>query len=601
MARASDNRRDRKRNQGPPSGVVAFDRSGGRVTEVVLQGSGDRLRLTARAGSVASSSEMPRVGVASWSRTLVRCRGIKSLPADELVRVLDILGDGELPERVPAWRRACGALPTAGEGRTALLTAWMPGEGDPASDETNTTYATAPAALALAVSLADGCVFASDDAQGVLIVAASGPEGLLVRALRETPGVVGSDEHVEKRLREAAGAVGLHDDAVRSALAASASPWDGRHVGWSPAISEAIERRVEGWPKDASEAASVLLPACAAMLAMSDDAAVRRLAGMRASQPATQESVGQRVDNWLVSRRHVTIACAVFLLVLLFAPLLAAKARETMLSGKVRRAEELSEKYQADARKAAIYEQLNERVWPMTKMLAEVSAAAPVHVVVQSVRMDSTAQIDIEGFVQVTSAGPTLEGPPETLLTQFEAALNKLGTLGAVTVVRREVVGDSVEFQISARVRSATSPGSVPMDYAAIPLAEVLYGEGASNDTTPVVASASPSSSRPRPSGGTRREESEDRAERDDAIESGRSASADRRPSGESGPASVDGVPTAITDDQIAAMDRATLMSEWRVRLSASRDTKNDEATRARLAEEATKLIERFRALGSEG
>jgi hypothetical protein len=42
-------------------------------------------------------------------------------------------------------------------------------------------------------------------------------------------------------------------------------------------------------------------------------------------------------------------------------------------------------------------------------------------------------------------------------------------------------------------------------------------------------------------------------------------------------------------------------MSEWRARLSASRDTKNDEQTRARLAEEATKLIERFRALGSEG
>jgi hypothetical protein len=599
VARASDNKRDRKRNQGPPPGVVAIDRSGGRVMEVVLQGSGERLRLTTRASAVSGSSEMPRVGVAAWGQTLVRCRGIEALPTDELVRVLDILGDGELPERVPAWRRACGALPTAGQNRTALLTAWMPGESEAVSDDA--MYATAPAALGFAVSLADGCVFASDDAQGVLIVAASGPEGLLVRALRETPGVVGGDAHVEKRLREAAGAVGLHDDAVKVALADSVSPWEGRRVGWSPAVGEALEKRVQGWPKDAGEAAGVLVPTCAAMLAMSDDAAVRRLASLRVGQPATQESVGQRLDSWLVSRRHVAIACAVFLLVLLFAPLLAAKAREAMLAGKVRRAEELSEKYQADARKAAIYEQLNERVWPMTKMLAEISAAAPVHVVVQSVRMDSTAQIDIEGFVQIAPKGPTLEGPPETLLTQFESSLNKLGTLGAVTVVRREVVGDSVEFQISARVRSATSPGSVPMDYAAMPLAEVLYGQGASNDTEPVLASASPTSARARPSGGTRREEPDDRAERDGAIESGRGATADRRPSGESGPASIDGVPTAISDEQIAGMDRATLMSEWRARLSASRDTKNDEQTRARLAEEATKLIERFRALGSEG
>lgn len=579
--------------------MVAFDHAGKRDAEVVLQGSGERLRLSTRASAVSGSSEMPRIGVAPWARTLVRCRGVDTLPSDEMVRVLDVLGDGELPERVPTWRRGCGALPTEGGGHAALLTAWMPGEGDPA-DEERTTYATAPAALGLAVSLAEGCVFASDDAQGVLIVAASGPEGLLVRALREVPGVVGSDEHVERRLREAAGAVGLHDDHVKSALAASASPWDGRRVGWSQGVGEGIANRVQGWPKEAGEAASVLLPTCAGMLALSEDAAVRRLAGLQVSQPATQASLGQRVDGWLVSPRHVAIACAVFVLVLLFAPLLAAKTREAMLAGKVRAAEQLSEQYQADARKAAIYGQLNESVWPMTKMLAEVSAAAPVHVVVQSVRMDSTAQIDIEGFVQVAPSGPTLEGPPETLVTQFESALNKLGTLGAVTIVRREVTGDSVEFQINARVRSATSRGSVPMDYAEMPLAEVLYGEGATNDTTPIVAAASSSGGRVRPTGSSR-ESGGDRSERDGAIESGRSASSDRRPSGESGPASVDGVPTPITDEQIAGMDRAALMSEWRVRLSASRDTNNDEGTRARLADEATKLIERYREVGSGG
>jgi len=582
--------------------VVAFDRAGNRDAEVVIQGSGDRLRLSTRASAVSGSTEMPRVGVAPWSRTLVRCRGVETLPSDEMVRVLDILGDGELPERVPSWRRACGALPTTGEGHTALLTAWMPGEDDPTADEPATTYATAPAALGLAASLADGCVFASDEAQGVLIVAANGPEGLLVRALRETPEVVGSDEHVERRLREAAGAVGLHDDEVKSALATSASPWDGRRVGWSSGVGEAISERVQGWPKDTSEAAGVLLPTCAGMLALADDVTVRRLGGLRATQPVAQASLTERVDRWLVSPRHVAIACAGFVLVLLFAPLLAAKAREAMLTGKVRQAEELSEQYQADARLAAIYGQLNERVWPMTKMLAEVSAAAPVHVVVQSVRMDSTAQIDIEGFVQVAPSGPTLDGPPETLVTQFESALNKLGTLGAVTIVRRVVTGNSVEFQISAQVRSATSVGSVPLDYGEMPLAEVLYGEGATNDTTPIVISANPTG-RDRPSSGSsrRRDGSSDRAERDDAIESGRIASSDRRPSGDSGPASVDGVPSPLTDEQIAAMDRRTAMTEWSTRRSESRDEKHDAETRARLAEEAEKLNAHFRSLGSGG
>ncbi len=589
---------DKKREQSRERGVVAFEDGRG---EVVLQGSGQRLRLTMRSGSVAGVAELGRVGVAPWSRTLVRCRGVDALPSDAMLRVLDVLGDGELPERVPAWRRGCGAFSNEGRGPTALLTAWMPGEGDPASDESRTTYTTAPAALGMAVSLAEGCAFASDDAQGVLVVAASGPEGLLVRALRETPGVVGGDEHIERRLREAAGAVGLHDDNVQAALAAAASPWEGRRVGWSDAIGEAFAKQVQGWPKDAGEAASVFIPTCAAMLAVSDDAAVQALAGLRANPPATRASVGQRIDGWLVSPRHVVLACAVFVFVLLFAPLLAAKIREATLTGKVRRAEELRERYQADARLAAIYGQLNERVWPMTKMLAEVSAAAPVHVVLQSVRMDSNAQLDIEGFVQVAPRGPTLDDPPETLLTQFEAALNALGTLGAVTVVRREVVGDLVEFQINAQVRSATSRGSVPMDFAEMPLAEVLYGEGASNDAAPIaVASASPTRARSS-SALADREGMGDRTERDGAIEPGRESSSDRRPSGESGPASVDGVPTPITDEQIAGLDRAKLMSEWRVRLSASRDTKNDTETRARLAEEADKLIKRYREVGSGG
>ncbi|MFI4882846.1 MAG: hypothetical protein ACIAQU_09715, partial [Phycisphaerales bacterium JB064] len=460
---------------------------------------------------------------------------------------------------------------------------------------------TAAAALGFAASLAEGCVFASDDGQGVLIVAARGPEGLLVRALREAPGVVGSDAHVEKRLREASVAVGLPEDAVREALAGSASPWEGRRAGWSVGVGEALAGAIQGWPREGEEAVAALLPVCAGMLALSEDAAVRPLAGIRLSKPAEKASAVEKVDAWLVSRRHVAIACVVCLLVLLLAPLAAAKLREGMLAGKVKRAEELRARYEADAKTAAIYRQLNERVWPMTKMMAEVTAAAPVHVVLDSVRMDSAAQLDIEGFVQVAPRGPTLEGPPESLLTQYESALNKLGTLGAVTVVRREIVGDSVEFQISAQVRNSTTRASLPMDFADMPLAEVLYGEGASNTTTPIVATAGGSTGRARPSGGTSSGGSSDRTSRDEAVESGRSSSSDRRPSGESGPASVDGVPAPITDEQIANLDRSQLMTEWRVRLSASRDDKNDAETKARLAEEADKLIKRYREMGSGG
>lgn len=597
----------RQRETNGNQGVIALDHTGDRAVGVLVERAGDGFALSPE----AEAGDRPRVALAPWGRSLVRCRGVDDLPPDELVRVLDILGEGELPERVPAWRRGCGALPLGGQGRTALLTAWMTGADEPdadgpgadgvAGDGSATLFTTAPAALGLAVSLAPGCAFASDTAQGVLIVAAHGPEGVLVRALRETPDIVGAESHVERRLSEVAAAVGLHEDEVRRTLGAAASPWDGRRLGWSEAIGDAMSRQVQGWPGTGEKAAELLLPVCAAMLALSPDAAVRALAGLRLEEPASRTTFGQRADAWLSSRKNVAMACVVCLAVVLFAPLVFAKAREAMLSAKVGRAEELRERYEAAARRASIYGQLNDRVWPMTKMLAEVSAAAPVHVVLESVRMDSNAQIDIEGSVRVAPGGPTLEGPPEALLTRYETALNELGTLGSVTIVRREIVDDSVEFQITARVRNAISMGSVPMDYAEMPLAEVLYGEGASNTATPVLASGRSASGRPRPASGSRDSGAEARSARDSAIERERESSGDRRPTGDRAPASEDGVPTPISDEEIGKLDRGQLLNQWRIRNSAARDESNDQETRARLKEEADKLIARYREVGSGG
>lgn len=590
------------REQQTPIGVVASERLGGQLVEACLQPEGGRYRLALSQNATAASL---RVGIAPWARTLVRCRGIENLPPADLLRSLELLGDGELPERVPAWRRACGALAGPGEGRTALLTAWLPGEDDAAVDTAATGYTTAASALGFAVSLAEGCAFATDDAQGVLVVAASGPEGLLVRALREQPGVLGSAEHVDRRLREAASAVGLHEEHVRSALERASTPVDGRCVGWSSGVGEALASRVRGWDPSGEQAARVFLLVCAAMLSASEDPATRTLAGLHAEAPATRVSARDRLDTWLASPRRVAVVCAACILLVLFVPLLSAKARQSMLAGKAKRAEELRVQYQDTARRAALYRQLNATVWPMTKMLAEVTSAAPVHVVVESVRLDSNALVDIEGFVQIAPRGPSIEGPPETLLSQFEASLNSLGTLGSVTVARREIVGDQVEFQISARVRNATGRASVPLDFAQTPLAEVLYGEGASNLNAPLLASGIGSSGpRARTTGsssptGTGPASTGDRtASRESPTAAGRESTSDRRPSGEAGPASVDGVPSPLTEAQMDEMDRRALMNEWRIRNSASRDTKLDAETRARLEDEATKLRSRFSAGG---
>lgn len=586
------------REQQSDARVVAFERVGDQSVEVALHHAAGRYRLDSQPAN--GNLKATRVGLAPWSKTLVRCRGIDNLPPADLLRALALLGDGELPERVPQWRRACGALPRPGQGRTALLTAWLPGEETQEINPDRATYATAAAALAYAVSLAEGCAYAADDAQGVLVVAASGPEGLLVRALRERPGVVGAADHIERRLRESASAVGLHEDHVRSAVQRRATPSQGRAVGWSAGVGEALAARVEGWKPDSPEAARAFLLVGAAMLAASDDPAVRALAEIERDAPVSNVSFRERLDAWLASPLRLGVACTACVVLLLFTPLLAAKARDAMLTQKVKRADELRVQYEDAARRASLYRQLNATVWPMTKMLAEVTSAAPVHVVVESIRLDSNATVDIEGFVQVAPRGPDIEGPPETLLSQFEASLNSLGTLGSVTVVRREIVGQQVEFQINARVRNATTRASVPMDYAQTPLAEVLYGQGASNLNTPILASSiGTASPRARPTERPSTSGASDRgSSRESGIEAGRESASDRRPTGEAGPASVDGVPTPLTEAQMDAMDRGTLMNEWRVRNSASRDTKLDEQTRARLREEATALQSRFSRAG---
>ncbi|GIW74374.1 MAG: hypothetical protein KatS3mg103_0896 [Phycisphaerales bacterium] len=342
------------------------------------------------------------------------------------------------------------------------------------------------------------------------------------------------------------------------------------------------------------------------------------MASLRAREPARRATPLERLDGWLCRPGRVAALCVGLVAIALLAPLLAAQARVALLKGKIERAEALRSTFQAQARQAAIYRQLNERVWPMTKLMAEVAAAAPVHVVLDSVRLDSTGQIDLEGFVQIVPEGPGVQGPPESLVTRYESALNALGTLGPVTVVRREVVGDSVQFQVAAQVRNALARANLPMDYAQMPLAEVLYGPGARNDASPRPAAlasgrgspgrasavrpggSSPASAMASPAS-TASTVARDAGQRDQAIEGARQAAGQRRPTGDVPPASENGVPTPLTDEQIAAMDRQTAMREWSTRRSASRDASLDAETRARLAAEAEKLNAHFKALGSGG
>ncbi|MEO1007995.1 MAG: hypothetical protein AAFX79_05480 [Planctomycetota bacterium] len=592
---------------------MAFDRVGDRYAIVEIDASGGRPRLVSSqfADDPPAEIESGRlVAVAPWSGGLVRTRPLEPMASDALGGALAVLAEGELPERVPAWRRACGALPAdagGGSGRTAVLTAWMPHDDDPRHP--GCRFVSAGAALGYAATLAGGCVAAQDAASGVLAVAASGPEGLVIRTLHEDAATGDPIASAARRLDEACAAAGIPASAGSAVAERLAAQRDDRRIAASDDLDAIIGVRLAGW-SSADHRSAMLLPAVAGLLALEADPHTRALVGMRCSPPEARPTLAERADELLSSPRRVAAICAACIAIVLLAPLMGAMARQGVLSARLDRAEAAREAHEETARQAALYRQLDATVLPMSKMLAEVTAAAPVHVVLESVRADARSGIEIEGYVFVAPDAPPLDGPPEGLVTEYEAALNALGTLSGVTIDRRETTDGTVTFQLSCAIRDASARATLGTDYAATPLAVVLYGERGRNDTAPLrtrdadagprrTASSSAATRRPaRPPAGD--SDADRAADSAGGAEVARAANTDRRPSGES-PPSVDGVPTPLTDVQLDSMDRGELMREWQKRLRASRDESNDEETRARLAQEASTLRERFRSMGSGG
>lgn len=630
MPKDVDQRRqgDRAARRHAAAGVlVAHDgRPGG--CWVALEHAGARPRLADRGtGEPPQRRGAAAVSIAPPGRTIARTHRLEAMDAAQLADALAVLAEGELPDRAPAHRRACGVLPGCGSaGRTAVLTAWLdlpperPGKPavseahaaghrsaadqvpDHASSRSPAPLASAGAALGRVVTLDGGCAFLAEAATGVLVLAACGPGGLVIRTLREAAGGSGTPSGALGRLEQACEAAGVDPAAAADAMDSAREDGD-RWVGVCGSCRRALESAVEGWEHSSSPGGEVLCLG-AALLARDDDPLVASLASLHEHAPAERAGLLERADAWLASRAHVGLAVGVCAALVLLTPIAVGLGRAALLVPRLEAAERRAQDDRLTERQAALYRQAEARTLPMTKLLAEVAAAAPPYLVLEGVRLDASTGVDVEGFVRSSPSGPAGDGPPEALVTRFESALNELGTLASVTVRSREIVEDAVRFRLTAQVRDASVRGDVPADYAELTLAEVLYGQGASNTADPLFAAADTQGVRRRPAARTARAD----AERTPARPTGGSGSgasggsaeavaSDRRPSGEA--ASVDGAPAPLTEADMDAMDRAQLMRAWRVRLSASRDESLDADTRARLADEAEELNERFRAAGS--
>ncbi len=500
-------------------------------------------------------------------QTVARAAAIAVAEASEMSAALSLLAEAQLPENIPPHRRAAGLVPDVDRpgSRTALLTGWSGGDGPefatlhPDIEETWTTEVAALAALRAGVT---GCVFFADPSDGALALLASSDEKSSVRVLVE-------DASSPARFADAVGAV-VAETCTSLDLPTPAVALAGAHpiLHLAPHDVAALRSSVRAIPDSRTWLPEFGIALGAAMLALSKDPLTRPLAALRATAPVARDPLVRRAADWLGSSRNARTLLVASVALALVGPLAISWGRLAVLDAKAAHLAE-REQERADAqRRTAMYQQLEAARWPMTKLLADVAGAVPVGVVASSVRLSTDQGLTIQGTADAAE-----------LVNAMQGNLNAMRVFGNVKIGRMESSSSGVEFDLSADVVKPHLLARPREDFAAQPLAVRLYGEGASN-TAPPAGSAFASSN-----GSGRRTTTAPRP-----SESTPSSSETIRTTPR--PAAAPGEPPPpLTDEQIAAMDRRTAMTEWANRRTwPQKNPGLDAATKARLEEEATKL-----------
>ncbi|MEX2219384.1 MAG: PilN domain-containing protein [Phycisphaerales bacterium] len=586
-----------------PHRVGALHRQGDRWRLLILEGRGEGAVLEARTlaadpwGAVADATERHRlervVVVAPGRATVARCAGVPTGTPEEMGAAASLMAEVQLPESLPAHRRSAAVIPDEERPglRTALLTGWAPdgrGPSDAAPEGTDVSYTTPIAALA-ALRGGTGAALYADPHEGAVSMIAGGAERTLVRVLVEESAGGGFWRAVSLISAETAAAAGVPAPAVSPGSVGPALRLDPRSLARLRSAVRDVPDRAE-WLNDYGVALG------AALLATSPDLLLRPLASLRESAPVIREPVLSRAVGWLAIPRNAWVVVAASLALLLLGPLALGAARLAIVEAKARGLPDGKERGES-ARRQAMVAQLERSRWPMTKLLADVSAAAPVGVVADTVRISTDQGVTITG---------TAESPEQVNVLQSN--LNDTRLFSDVRVNRVESTPAGVDFDITASVSSPYANVTVKpeTDFAARPLAVRLYGdEKATNTATPVPRrrSGESTTSAAAPREGRRGRDrggdgegapapriTGDRAERPREGVSTRAA-----------PPNPGDAPKPLTDEQIAAMDQPTATREMVQRRVFSQKAGLEAGTKQRLEDEVNRLKARLDQLRAAG
>jgi len=517
------------------------------------------------------------VRIAPGRESIARCVQVPDGDDAGLAGAVGLMAEAELPSNLPSYRRAAGVLPAASNAdvRTGLLTGWMQASKPPSPLTMVPEVWVSPiACLSMLRGETGRAAVYCESSEGVICLLVPGPEKTIARVTVEEPGSGeewgGQVAQAVEETAQIAGVAATSAGAFNNGARATSS----RRLLLEPGSVSGLRARVSGVRDDQGWLDEFGLAVGAVLIAGSDLASVRSLAGLHAEAPRQMLSPIEAGTQWIARPRNAWAVIAASLALMLLAPWGLAFARSAVLKPRADKLRELNVGREGAEKKAAMFEQLDKSRWPMTKLMADISTAAPKGIVISQININVGQGISIKGVAD----------SPEDL-TDFQANLTSTRVFGNVSIGRQAAKGSGYEFDMTAKVTEnvqAVVKLTEKNDYAASPLAERLYGAGASN-----TVAAAPEKSE---GGSSRRERGERRGDRASGGEStSRTETESRRPATTS--TASTSVPPPLTDADIAKMDFKVSMTEWSTRKRFVQvNSKLDSATKQRLNDEIDKV-----------
>lgn len=521
-----------------------------------------------------------------------------AVESPEQVRAsMDLIAVSAWGEAIPPHRRGAGVVEVGGQGGVVTV-AWAgtgPGAGATgmaravldAAGGVDVTFV--PEALALA-----GLVEVTGAAWGETIDAGSGAVSTV--ALSAAP----SGPEAEAGAGAQAGARVLVRTRIEDPAPAGPSlrwgrgPRGGEGVEAAAGVAEATGLEVGGVVRDAAWLERFGLCAGAgAWVARAGEAGGHARRGLltlapRAPEPA--RSLPERVVDGLAPRRRAVAVIAACLALLLLAPLGLAAARHRLLAARAAMDPQTQRLQQAAELQAAFYQALRARRWPMTKLVADLAAAAPEGITVDSLTLEHGKVVRVTGTAQTSAA-----------VGQWRAALAGSGVFDDVRAPQIEASATrSGRFELTARVQNALAAARTTAGGPGASGASGVTGGSGVTGVTGAPAGASPSPAGPGRDVAAGSEGDSTGTPPASGAPASRARGAARDPGDRPVPAATPEIPAPISDEEIAAMDRSTAMKTWAARTAAARRPGVDEATKARLLDEAGKAQARMRAAAAE-